>query len=209
MKPKTIYGLCDPRSPILKICYVGATNRPLAHRLQSHIHEAAVGDWGMTPKLDWIRELAEQDETPAIVPLEVVPVGEDWEARERHWIAHFATVLNTHQGGVGARGGQSEETKRKISKALKGRIQSPELVQKRLTAQTARGYKHSDAAKRKISEAKRNLKLGALPDEVKAKLSAKISSLIWVTDGTSNRRVSADAIPTGWKLGRVKVFNPH
>lgn len=38
----------------------------------------------------------------------------------------------------------------------------------------------------------------------RAAISAKISSLIWITDGVQNRRVVVDVLPFGWRRGKAQ-----
>jgi hypothetical protein len=83
----------------------------------------------------------------------------------------------------------SEETKRKIGKSSKGRIPSEETRKK--MSEAIKGEKHYSYGKH-ISE------------DHKRKLSEKFKTLIWITDGVSNRRISKfELIPSGFIRGRT------
>jgi hypothetical protein len=116
--PVVIYGFFDEPNGMCR--YVGKTKRKLVLRVASHINAAKKGSLLLIGQ--WIREKLAQNETPVFAVLEEVAPGEDWQARERFWIAHFRALnvplLNMTNGGAGAGGfKQSKEHKEKIARA--------------------------------------------------------------------------------------------
>ena len=204
---RSIYGLCDPLENF-KVRYVGCTVQKLENRLQAHINEACKSEDEITAKIDWIKALVRQNLYPVILLIEKVPVGADWEDAEKRWIATFPDLLNATIGGIGQRL-MTEEIKAKISKSLTGKKQSEETKEKRKLALSALGYKHSDEVRQKISESKQRLKAagGYKPntEAQKQKIREALSKLVWVNDGSSNRRVQVDQIPQGWERGRKSI----
>lgn len=193
----SVYGLYDPRDG-LKIQYVGCTVGLVKTRLQNHLSEALLS-FAETPKLEWIRQLIREGIDPKFVVLEET-TKDLWEGREAYWIRALPDLLNQTPGGVGVRV-MAESTKKALLKANLGKKQKRESVEKR--KQSNAGFRHTAEAKAKISATHKGVKRGALPDDVKAKLSESISSLIWVNDGFENRRVQKTVeIPKGWVLGR-------
>lgn len=78
----------------------------------------------------WIRSLLDEGNCPVMQIIETVPAGQDWETVERKWIAHYrsqgARLTNATDGGDGSLGlPHSEESRRKISLALRGRKATP------------------------------------------------------------------------------------
>lgn len=203
-----IYGLLDPRESPMVIRYVGCSVQKLPNRLQSHIRESEVSSM-QTPRLVWLRQLAADGLKPLIVLLEMVPLTDSWQEREKFWIDKCRTdaLLNATTGGIGAQG-LSQEIRDRISEALRGRRLSEEHKAKLRKNAAENPYKHTDEAKRAISESKKGLKLGPLSDEAKQKLRDAIGSLVWITNGRENRRVKADAIPAGWQKGRAPKDQP-
>lgn len=142
-----IYGLFDPRHPDV-IRYIGKT-KEIKKRLRSHLVEAKRN--GGTYKRNWIRSLLADGITPFTCVLTEVPIN-TWTETERMYISKFKeTLTNATCGGEGHE--PSEETKRKISAALKGRIQLPEIIQKR--ANSNRGKKRSLKTRFRLAEASR------------------------------------------------------
>jgi hypothetical protein len=114
-----IYSLLDPRDKAVR--YVGKTVQPLRARLVAHKKAAARGQ---LPVNRWARKVAGIHFGPIINWLETVPAGEDWAARERHWIQKYradgARLLNLTDGGEGLSGHRfSDSHKANISAALR------------------------------------------------------------------------------------------
>lgn len=157
-----IYALIDPLTD--EIRYVGKSN-DYHQRLRHHIHNA--------PKLvnhrdAWINGLLKTGHRPETYVLE--EVGANWQEAERFWIAYLKLIgcrLTNHaDGGEGVE--HNEEVRRKISKARRGMVFTPEhknnlrlsqLGKKRSKeavekgAAKRRGIPLSDEHKRKIAEA--------------------------------------------------------
>lgn len=104
---RTIYGLVDPRDE--QIRYVGATARPLAAYLQSHVYGArkrgTYGQWvNVSAKDRWLRQLLDAGLAPRIVALHEV---EDavWREAEADVILSLRGVgcplTNMRVGGAG------------------------------------------------------------------------------------------------------------
>lgn len=127
-----IYGLRDPRTEEMR--YVGASSRPQM-RVSEHCAPKAVTK--PTEKAAWLRELCGLGLRPDVVILEAT-MGDDWQERERWWIAHLkgkgARLTNSTRGGEGmttvAGTPCSERRRRAISSALKGHPVSEKTRQK-------------------------------------------------------------------------------
>lgn len=96
---------------------------------------------------------------------------------------------------------QSEERRKKISKTLTGKKRNnpqnkdPEKIRK--TAETHRGMKRSEQAKKNMSEAAKNL-----PDDIKLKRSGRGMTYIYNTETEEVKRISKDEqLPDGWITG--------
>ena len=137
-----IYSLIDPRNGEIK--YVGKT-KDLDVRLKSHLHDAKRTN---TPKNAWILKLRRLGLKPQMEMLEEVPEPE-WPKAERKWIAKLrrkgCPLKNICDGGEGRNGPLSEETRRKLSKAAKGRPLTES--QRKAITKGFRGHKHSEKAK--------------------------------------------------------------
>ncbi len=166
MEKVFIYGLIDPRTS--KIRYIGKT-RDTEKRLRKHINETKRG--ATNHKHNWIRQLLEQGLIPIIEVLEET-TNDDWEEREKEWIAQTDDLTNMTEGGenppVGLTKGRtlSPETRKKIGEAQKGKKLSPEHKKKFVEAMKKAnvgnkrflGQKHSEETKRKQSEAHKGAK---------------------------------------------------
>lgn len=122
----TIYGLVDPRDAELR--YVGKTV-DIKERLYKHAYRARRGC-----KLhlrQWLRVLLAEQLSPVVVVLDEIELAEA-NAAERRWIAFMrelgCDLTNLTPGGDGQSPGfkMSEEAKRKLSFAGKGRPHSAE-----------------------------------------------------------------------------------
>ena len=83
-----IYALVDPTDGQPR--YVGKTTGTLAKRRADHIHRSKSG---RNHKNCWLRKLAKQGLKPEIVLLEVT-TEEEWEGREKFWIADYRSKYN-------------------------------------------------------------------------------------------------------------------
>jgi len=116
MKSCSVYVLQDENN---RIRYVGITIHPLSVRLSQHICEAKKG--GNNNKSRWIRGMMGEGHLPKIQLIEVVD-NSVMGRKEREWIFYFRRLglclENQTNGGEGHK--QTQETRDKISKALKG-----------------------------------------------------------------------------------------
>ncbi|GMM93096.1 hypothetical protein [Qipengyuania sp. MTN3-11] len=114
-----IYALCE--YPSWEPRYVGKTIQHLSARHKAHIRDAKRGV--TRPVGYWLRKKLERGERLAIKLLEWVEPGENWQARERHWIAMYrggGRLLNLTNGGEGLSGHKfSAEHRDKIAAALR------------------------------------------------------------------------------------------
>ena len=154
-----IYALTDPRNG--KIRYVGKSNDTYL-RLKSHMSEARRNSG--THRLNWLRQLLNLSLDPILTILEEVE-DEDWQDRERYWIAYGRSVgwplTNATAGGKGANN-PSKATRKKLSKAAMGkryaagkrtkefRLQQAEYARGN---QNAKGHTVSKDARKGISAA--------------------------------------------------------
>ncbi len=127
-KVTSIYRLRCPTTGETR--YVGKTVNLLKQRLSEHLH-----DKRLNHRCNWIQSLIRQGLEPVIELIEVVPAGEDWQTRERYWIAYYreqgCDLTNATDGGEGLTGyAPSEETRKKLSQAKKGKKHSPEHIEK-------------------------------------------------------------------------------
>lgn len=143
-----IYGLRDPRDGQIK--YVGKA-QDLVERMKGHFKGAKRQN---TPKNAWLLKLKRLDLCPEMVLLEEVPEM-IWPEAERRWITDMRgkgiPLKNICDGGEGRTGPLSDETKRKLSIAGRGRKWTPEQRKKASAAQM--GHKHSLATKERIRQA--------------------------------------------------------
>lgn len=114
-----IYTLADPRTG--EIRYVGKTDRDPAVRVAQHVNDAKNK---RTHRGNWVRSLLNAGVRPVFEAVEEVPKKE-WEFWEQHWIQQFKgwgfDLVNTHKGGTGGTIAHSEETKRRIGDANRGK----------------------------------------------------------------------------------------
>lgn len=115
-----IYALCE--YPGWRPRYVGKTVQYLHERHKAHIRNAKRG--ASRPVNYWLRKRIASGERLAIKLIEYVRPGDDWAARERHWIAAYraehSDLLNLCDGGEGFAGYRmTDEHKAKIASALR------------------------------------------------------------------------------------------
>lgn len=123
-----VYALKDPIT--LEIRYIGQTIRSLKERLRKHISDAGRSDRHICR---WLLKLKNDGQTPLIELIGEYPINQLDEI-EINTIAKYRSsgvdLTNTSLGGQATRV-FSDETKTKISNALKGKVQSAETRQKR------------------------------------------------------------------------------
>ena len=128
-----IYALVDPSTK--EIRYIGKTTQP-KERLQNQCNDKSV-----TWRTNWIQSVLKRGERPELVILETLSDDSDWQTVEKEWIARGRKagwrLTNCTDGGDGVvnltgpskdrllrtwRGRKhTEETKRKIGQASRGR----------------------------------------------------------------------------------------
>lgn len=168
MKTK-IYVLCDE---VGLVRYVGKTSQPLISRLGNHLYDAKRGV--RRHLYSWVRSLIKKGPGPTIHLIsEVDGNGEEAEMFFICWYRMLgAKLVNATDGGEGMPN-PSEETRKKLSLAHKGRKKSPQEIEN--IRKSRIGKKHSE-------EARRNMSLNwtprepwnkgkKTPDEVRAKVS--------------------------------------
>lgn len=188
-----IYALTDPRTE--EVRYIGKTVNEPSDRLKGHVKEAQRGV--RVYKYDWIRSLLSLGLEPNVSVLEIVFIPNDWQERERWWIA-FARewgfrLTNLTDGGegtklLGEKNGNfgrtfTREHRYNLSMAHKGKKPSEETRRKigeagkgRIVSLETRckiskalkGRKHSEEQRRKNSEAHKGYKHS---EESKRKIS--------------------------------------
>lgn len=167
-RSKKVYALLDPRFDPPVVCYVGCTGGSTDARLSAHITEAShfVNE---APKDEWLRDLIGQGLEPMLLVLERLTPDEDWEEREKHWIArhqgpHLTNVAKGGRGSPGAK--RSEAYKARVSDFFRGKELSAEHRAKisaakmghgvsaetrEILSQKMTGRRHSEATRRAIS----------------------------------------------------------
>jgi NUMOD3 motif len=192
MSTTFIYALCDPDTEMVR--YVGKSDIPKT-RYFHHLK-----DKHRTHKVNWINQLKTQGKLPLLKIIE--EVNKDlWEQSEKKWVTYYRSLVgdkltNIVDGGIGPN--MTEETRKKISEALKGRPPSLAAIKgsiayrkgkslsieicKKISAsftaekrkemsERQKGKKLSDEAKRKISEANKGRKPPLLSAEARERIS--------------------------------------
>ena len=150
-----IYTLSDPKAPDV-VRYVGATHTKPATRLAQHVNHARRRQ-EQYHSARWVRSLDREGLRPVIEIVEEGS-GKGWEEAERRWIALHrdkgSPLTNHAKGGRGPVGCiRSPETRAKLAAANRGKKQSPELVEKRISA--IRGKTHTAQSKANMSAGKK------------------------------------------------------
>lgn len=145
-----IYALKCPIS--LEVRYVGKTSQSLSKRMNCHRYT-----YDKSHRTNWFKSLKEKGFIPIIELIEEVEENV-WPEKERFWIAHFkaqgAILCNGTDGGRGGRSGvsHSEETRRKMSLAQKGKKVPPEVVAKTKATLMGRIVPDDQKAKMRIGQ---------------------------------------------------------
>ena len=126
----TVYGLASSEDG--KIRYVGQTVCGMVERVRLHHVYARKMDDSRVYR--WIRRVIASGHKILSWPIESDAV---WDVSEIRLIAfyrkHGADLTNSRSGGSGTPG-VSEETRRKISASLKGRVQPPHVIASHVAA---------------------------------------------------------------------------
>ena len=111
IKGERVYKIYCLKCPTTKrVRYVGVTVSDLRVRLSQHVHDAKKGG---THKRYWINSLSNR---PIIELIETCN-KDNWEEKERFWIAHFNNLTNTREGGAGIVLSKSETSKQRSIEA--------------------------------------------------------------------------------------------
>ena len=171
-----IYLLSDPISGEAR--YVGKSIDP-DYRLYEHII-FRFKDKNLH-KRHWINKLICCNLKPNLNIIERVDNIDNWENRERYWIKTLreagCNMINISDGGFGSKGYVpffSEEHKKRISAALKGRIKSPEHLRKigLATSRNKKGLPFTEIHKKHLSEARKGI-IFSEKTKLKMSLAAK------------------------------------
>lgn len=139
-----IYSLIDPFNN--EVRYIGKSCRP-KERLTNQCNERS-----NTYRCHWIQSVLKKGLRPIQNILETLTLDQDWQARERHWIAYYRTLgsnlTNCTDGGDGVLN-LSGESKERMLRTWKGRKHKPETLIKLSLASKGR---------RKTSEQKENMR---------------------------------------------------
>lgn len=198
-----IYGLSMPGTPDVR--YVGKCE-DMEIRFRDHIIESRrLQD---TPKRKWIHSLLKQGLEPEIIILEVC-FFDEWKDREKWWVNYYKELqgdllTNVHPGGNGnILLKHSEETKKKLSLAHKGRKRPP------FTEETRR--KMSEAAKRRGPRGEEYLKnMSAaqkgkiLSEEHRAKISAGVRTRL---EKPNYRKNISEGLKASWAKRKEATQN--
>jgi hypothetical protein len=175
IRPTFIYWLYDTRTGIPFYC--GKTVIKLEYRLNNHFSNSL-----RYPTRPVSARLFEYGEGNVRIDLiETVPIGEDWAARERHWIAELRRInpscANVSNGGDGAPGHvKSQATKELMRDKMLGRTFAPETLAKMSArmrgTQIRKGKKLSPEQSAKMSAARMGKKRGPQSAEHRAAIGA-------------------------------------
>ncbi len=117
-----IYALLDPRDSPPSVRYVGCTQGSVDTRFSLHISEA-LSNRHDRPKDEWIRDVIKDNHEPLFMLLEKLDAKDDWEAREKLWIARYAgpDLTNVAAGGSGSLGAlRTEKRKKEVGDFFRG-----------------------------------------------------------------------------------------
>lgn len=147
-----IYALCEPNGG--EIRYIGKTIVELSKRLSRHLVAARCGE--KTRKANWVRSLLSKGFFPGIILVGIVEG--DGCLEEKAWIKYFRDegldLVNTTDGGEGTTGGTwklSDDTRRKMSLAQKGKKRSDEARHKMSQSAKLRGVLRDTIEKMRLA----------------------------------------------------------
>jgi hypothetical protein len=144
-KTVSIYALVCPDTDEYK--YIGKTQTTLKQRLSNHLAEKE-----NNRKSIWIQELLKSNKKPIIKLIEEVSI-EEWELKEKYWIAHYGlkSLLNSSSGGKGL-GKPILEVIEKFSEIQTERLKYPEYREKIFTQERSEKIKKKAIGRKKSKE---------------------------------------------------------
>jgi hypothetical protein len=142
-----LYYLCEPETG--EVRYVGWTSKKLRYRLGQHIADARRGR--KSHRCNWIRFLLSSGNFPTIRPVAIIGADQAPATERRLIRVHKdaeSNLVNGTDGGEGALGAiRSEETRKKIGAAARGRRHSLETRTKLSVARRRRHIRPETRAK--------------------------------------------------------------
>jgi hypothetical protein len=222
---RIIYGLYDPTDPEVKTRYVGGTRILRGEqRKKAHVYEAKHSR--KNHRHNWIVSLLNRQVEPQIRTLECVYL-ENWEERERWWIASFprGQLVNSTAGGEGvldlapeskARIGAASSARMMgntlrrnttLTQAEKDTISAGLLASEKAAAAWERrkgqpSYERTEETRRKNSEASTGRPRPDVSVRLKETNQERFEQTTWVTDGVNNQRLKpGEPIPDDWVVG--------
>lgn len=170
--------------------YIGKTVKTIEERFQNHIRHSRCESQTQTYLHNAMRKYG----TEAFITTELesgFDNEDDLNEAEIRYIAELKPQYNMTAGGEGVSGFvMSEESRKKLSEAMKGKPKSEEHRRKlsdagkgkkhleetkRKISETTKGKKLSEETKRRMSVAKKGKKLGPLSEERKRKLREPVT----------------------------------
>lgn len=132
--------------------YVGKTNNPSKRLKDGHIPSSKGGS---THTAHWIAKLLSEGVRPFMVIVDSFQTDEQALEAERRWIPHYrasgADLTNATEGGEGMAGyTPTDETRKRLGDARRGKPQSKECIEKR--AARLRGMKRTEEQRKRMSE---------------------------------------------------------
>ena len=190
LKENVVYKLTFPNGKV----YIGQTVQKLKNRLYAHCNDSFyVKDSGFNNhKSRAIRKYMTFE-------VEVLYQGDDLDIQEINYIKEYNSTNQEYGYNIESGGSLnkivSEETKRKISEANKGRIVSEETRRKMSEAQKGqkghKGIKHSEEHKRKIGESNKGK---IFSEEHKRKIAKSNAKSIIVTELSTGIETKFDCV---------------
>ncbi len=171
MKKAYIYTLSDPITGEVK--YIGKTINEPKIRLYGHLSESKKSS---THKSNWVKSLLSKGLKPIIGILDEVN-NDDWEFWEDYWIEQFKTwgieLTNCIDGGKGV----SSEFMKKNNPMFNQKAVE-KMRNSMMGNQHAKGFKHSEETRKKVSKNNVKFWLGKKRPEIGDKVSEKLSKPI-------------------------------
>lgn len=227
MKPTvTVYSLSSSKDGVIR--YIGQTTGRLDKRLIHHHYDSK--RLSTIHKSNWIRSVVDSCYEVVISPIET---NAEWGAAEIKWIKFYrdkgVDLVNTTDGGEGVIGyvrdaawrlrrselikgrpsgnsGKklSEEQRRKISEAQRGRVITPE--QRAKISASLKGRKKTPEHIEKIAAANRKPVIPPTDEELAAKAARKFANLSARSKGkelsVEHRQNIASGLATAYMEGR-------